>query len=62
MFQNLLKLLVLLSKYNIFKIKVIFWYFKQKYVYSIYSILALIFFNDVIVKNVNDRDNLKHLH
>ena len=32
MFQNLLKLLVPLSKYNILKIKVIFWYFKRKYV------------------------------
>ena len=34
MFQSLLKLLVPLSKYNILKIKVIFWYFKRKYVYS----------------------------
>ena len=35
MFQNLLKLLVPLSKYNILKIKVIFWYFKRKYVCNI---------------------------
>ena len=34
MFQNLLKLLVPLSKYNILKIKVIFLYFKRKYVAS----------------------------
>ena len=33
MLQNLLKLLVPLSKYNILKIKVIFWYFKRKYVF-----------------------------
>ena len=32
MFQNLLKLMVPLSKYNVLKIKVIFWYFKQEYV------------------------------
>ena len=32
MFQNLLKLIVPLSKYNVLKIKVIFWYFKQEYV------------------------------
>ena len=32
MFQTLLKLMVPLSKYNIFKIKVMFWYFKRKYV------------------------------
>ena len=32
MFQNLLKLLVSLSKYDILKIKVIFLYFKRKYV------------------------------
>ena len=35
MFQNLVKVLVPLSKYNILKIKVIFWYFKRKYVYNI---------------------------
>ena len=34
MFQNLLKLLVPLSNYTILKIKVIFWYFKRKYVFS----------------------------
>ena len=33
MFQNLLKLMVPLSKYNVLKIKVIFWYFKQEYVH-----------------------------
>ena len=32
MFQNLLKLMVPLSKYNVLKIKVIFLYFKQEYV------------------------------
>ena len=32
MFQNLLKLMVPLSKYNVLKIKVIFCYFKQEYV------------------------------
>ena len=32
MFQNLLKLPVPLSKYNILKIEVIFGYFKRKYV------------------------------
>ena len=35
MFQNLLKLIVPLSKYNVLKIKVIFWYFKQEYVKSL---------------------------
>ena len=34
MFQNLLKLMVPLSKYNVLKIKVIFLYFKQEYVCS----------------------------
>ena len=37
MFQNLLKLMVPLSKYNVLKIKVIFWYFKQEYVCSVFS-------------------------
>ena len=32
MFRNLLKLMVPLSKYNVLKIKVIYWYFKQEYV------------------------------
>ena len=32
MFQNLLKLMVPLSKYNVLKINVIYWYFKQEYV------------------------------
>ena len=41
MFQNLLKLLVPLSKYNILKIKVIFWYFKRKYViYAGHSLIS----------------------
>ena len=35
MFQNLLTLIVPLSKYNVLKIKVIFWYFKQEYVKSL---------------------------
>ena len=37
MFQNILKLMVPLSKYNISKIKVILWYFKQEYVSSQFS-------------------------
>ena len=32
MFQNLLELRLPLSKYNVLKIKVIFWYFKREYV------------------------------
>ena len=34
MFQNILKLMVPLSKYNVLKIKVIFLYFKQEYVFT----------------------------
>ena len=39
MFQNLLQLMVPLSKYNVLKIKVIFLHFKQEYVNSINSFM-----------------------
>ena len=67
MFQNLIKLLVSLSKCNILNIKVIFWYFKQKYVsYNIkreaiqkeqqLKLKTLIFSNVITVKQFTDKN------